>query len=69
MNDLEFLCENILGLSLLTVITGVQSSSMTDLGSSEEYASTSVCVTNDSYSVDWGSVDLLDNNVELKGAL
>ena len=68
MDDLEFLWENIFGLGLLTVATGVQLSSMTDLGSPDVYPLTSVWVTNDSYSVDQGLVDLPDNDVELGGA-
>ena len=68
MDDLEFLRENILGPGSLTVTTGVQSSSVTDLGSSDVYPSTSVWVTKDSYSMDWGLVDSSDNDVELRGA-
>ena len=68
MDDSEFLHENIFGLGSLTVTTGVQSSSVTDLGSSDVYPSTSVWVTKDSYSMDWGLVDSSDNDVELRGA-
>ena len=41
---------------------------MTDLGSSDVYPLTSVWVMNNLYSVDRGSVDSSDNNVELGGA-
>ena len=68
MDDSEFLCENMSGPGSLTVTTGVQLSSVTDLGSSVVYPSTFVWVINDLYSVDQGSVDLSDDDVELRGA-